>query len=96
MYAIDRELFEIALESFDPDHGLVIEAAYPQRRAFRKDCIAVTGNFPSLAVLLFELDRIAEHEDSDVLEDLIADTEWDTFETSLVLYFPGWDQAPDA
>jgi hypothetical protein len=90
MYTIDRELFETALESFDPSHGLEIEPAYPERRVFRKDCIAVTGNFPSLAVLLFELGRIAEQEDNRNLEDLVADTELDTFGTDIVLYFPGW------
>ncbi|MEU6246123.1 hypothetical protein [Glycomyces sp. NPDC047010] len=90
MYQVDRELFEAALESFDPSHGLEIEAAYPERRVFRTDCIAVTGIFPGLAMFLFELGRLAEQGDNDVLEDLVADTQWDTFGTELVLYFPGW------
>lgn len=90
MYAIDRELFETALESLDPSHGLEIEATYPERQVFRSDCIAVTGTFPALAMFLVGLGRIAEQDDTDVIEDLVADTQWDTFGTELVLYFPGW------
>ncbi len=85
---IDRGLFETALETFDPLHGLEIEPTYAA--SFGSTCLAITGRFPALAMFLFELGRIAEQDDNDALEDLVGDTQWDTFGTSLVLYFPGW------
>lgn len=41
-------------------------------------------------MLLFELGCLAEQEDDCILEDLVADTQWDTFGTDIVLFFPGW------
>lgn len=64
MDTIDRELFEVALEGLDSNHGLEIEPVYAGGRVFGAHCLAVIG------------------------------TAWNTFGTSLVLYFPGWAFGP--
>jgi hypothetical protein len=90
MYTVDREVFETVLETLDPNCGLEIDPAYPERHHFRTDCIAITGNFPALAVFLFELGRIAEQTDNDDLGDLVRACAWNTFGIQQVVYFPAW------